>query len=95
MSNQYQYTKINTSGFGKAKRFFISVQRSALPEELKEKSASIYQPITENIHRVLRGFTYKNQGAFESILYFDSEKQAKKLANEIDDILNNNNHNLF
>ena len=93
MSNQY--TKINTSGFGKAKRFFISVQRSVLPEELKEESGTIYQPITENIQRVLRGFTYKNQGAFQSILYFDNEKEAKKNANEIDDILNNNNHNLF
>lgn len=93
MSNQY--TKINTAGFGKAKRFCISVQRSALPEHLKEESGAIYQPITENIVRVLKGFTYKNQGAFESVLYFDNEKQARKLANEIDDILNNNNHNLF
>ena len=33
-----QYTKINTSGFGRAKRFFISVQRSVLPEELKGES---------------------------------------------------------
>lgn len=93
MSNQY--TKINTSDFGKAKRFYISIQRSVLPEILREKSASIYQPITENIQRVLRGFTYKNQGVFESILYFDSEKQAKNFANEINDILNDDNHNLF
>ena len=89
-----QYTKINTSGFGKAKRFFVSVQKSALPKDLQEGN-TIYQPITENIQRVLKGFTFKNQGAFQSILYFDNEKQARKLANEIDDILNNNNHNLF
>jgi hypothetical protein len=56
-----QYTKINTSGFGKAKRFFISVQRSVLPEELKGESQSLYQPITENIPRVLKALPTKTK----------------------------------
>ena len=90
-----QHTKIESTGSRQRKSFYITIQKSVLPEELKGESGAIYQPITENILRILKGFTYKNQGAFESILYFDNDKQARKLANEIDDILNNNNHNLF
>ena len=93
MSNQY--TKISPCGSGKIKTFIVSVRHSALPEILKEESCPMYQPITENALRILRGYTMTNQANFNNIIRLNTEKEAIKLAKEVNDILNDDNHNLF
>lgn len=93
MSNQY--TKIESIGSRQRRSFYISIQKSVLPESLREKDNKLYQSITENILRNLRGYTLTNQANFENIIKLATENEAKKLAKEVNDILNNKNCDLF